>query len=302
MAKKKLVEPQRLDENNVLDVARRIGEYRSHNVAIDTQKIWVVDAGNKLGIDNSDAILNLPDGWLIDTWAYVGRMYSNGLVRREDNIKKLYKAIVDMVAKAHKLKEEQKSKPSPMKIVEDQVDQIYDSLESKFNDSDVDPIGLIQQLGVSNTHISKLVKKIENEDVRKQLEEYLENNKPKRKPRKRKVKDKSEICKDFKSLDKLGDIEGYTGEDVLGSNCAVVYHTQKKTITFYYGKKLGISRSMIVDFDEDQSGEYKLKNEEHLNIKGKVKIDGVFNTEYSKEEKSKPTGRVSNKMIIIGKY
>lgn len=302
MAKKKLVEPERLDENNALDVARRIGEYRRQEISSTILKQWIIDAGNKLNVYESEIIIDLPDSWLIDTWAYVGRMYTKGLVHKDSNVQKLRKAILDMVNKTKEIKEEQKNKPSPMKIVQDQVDEIYESLEPRLDDPNLDIVSVVQQLGISDTHITKLAKKIEKKEVKEQLEKYLEKNKPKSKSRKKKTKTPEEICKLFKCLEEYDGVKGYKAEDVLGGKCAVVYHTQKKTITFYFGDKLGIHRSIITDFNEEQSGEYKLENKEHLNIKGKVKIDGVYNTEYKDKKKKVPTGRVTNKMIIIGKY
>lgn len=297
---KKLVEPTSLDELNVIEMARVIGNYREQNISYDKLKNWVIAAGNKMNISESELISDLPDNWFIDTWGYVARLYLLGLLNLPSNLSKLNIAIVDMVSKTKSLKSQTTTKISPMNIVKDQVEDFYDTIKSNLDNPNLNIINAVMAMDFSNVHIKQLINLLPDCKSKEELELHLEKNITKRN-RKKKTKSKEDQCKLFKYMKTFDGIEGYEPENIVGSNCVVVYHTQKKTITFYIGKKLGVNRSMIIGFDEEQSGEYKLKNKEDLVCKGKVRINGVLQS-YEKEVKSIPTGRVSDKMIIIGVY
>lgn len=302
MAKKKIKEPTTLDESNKLEVGHVIGFYRSQQISYDVLKTWAVEAGKKLNILNCELIKDLPDGWFIDTWGYVGRLYNNGLINSTSNINLLREALIKLVDKSVQLKNETKNKVSPMEIVKSQVDDFLESIESELSD-DFDIVGAIQKTTLTNTHIRQVANKINNQTLKGKLDDYLEENKKTRK-KKSKVKSKEDICKLFKCLDEYEGIKGYKPEDIINSECVVVYHTKKNTITFYYGNpNLSVNRSSIINFDEDKSFEYKLADKDHLKIGGKIRVNNVFKQNYENEKKGKKaTGRVNDSMILIGKY
>ncbi len=301
MAKKKLVEPENLNESNVLEFAKVIGEYRSQNIDTQLQKQWIVEAANKLQFKESEVILDIPDNWYIDTWGYVSRLYNIGLLKDLSNINKLNLAIQNMIDKVKMIEKETKPKQSPMELVKEQVAEFYNTIFPVLNNPDFDIVNATMTMQLSNTHIRQLINIMDDCIHKDKLVDYLDNAKDKdKKTRKKKTVSKEDKCKLFTCLDKYDGIDGYKGEDVIGASCVAVYHTQKKTITFYHGKKLNVHRSMIIDFDKDLSGEYKLKDKDHLNIKGKVRMMGIYNSFYQTEVKNEPTGRVSDKMIIIG--
>lgn len=304
MAKNEIFDAQRLNEANPMEVARAIGEYRRQNISFTILKKWIAECGEKMNIDESKEVLDVPDGWLIDTWGYVARMYNLGLIQSPTNLERLNKAITDLIVKSKEVKAEQKSKPSPMEIVKQQVQDFCDTIKPIMDREQFDIVVAVQNAGLSNTHIRQVINKLDDSKHKEQLEEYVnkESSKPKRKPKKTKVKSKEEICKLFKCMDEFEGIKGYKPEDIIGAKCIVVYHTQKNTITFYFGEKLGVHRSMITGFDENESGEYKLKDGVHLNMKGKIQVNTIYTQNYKGEEHSLPTGRVSNKMILVGKY
>lgn len=298
----KIVEPTELDEYNILNVIHWISSYRSQNINTTILKQWASEAAEKLDIPDANVITKIDDAWFIDTWGYVGRMFNLGLINKESNLELLITNLKNMVSKTIELKNEDKKRVAPMEIVQDEVESIFEQIEHLQFDPNFDIVKIIQDAGISNLHVKKLQNLLEDEKVVNDIEQYLAASKVKRKPRKLKVKSNDEIAKLFNCMDSFDGIEGHSGADIIGKKCAIVYHTQKKTLTFYIGESLSVARSMIIDFDVEKSGEYKLQQQSHINLKGKAKINGVYNEFYLNAEKATPTGRVTNKMIVVGLF
>lgn len=297
-------EPTSLDPDNLnSSIVNVLSWYRENNINSTQLKEWMKEAADKMDMEDSESILKLSDNWITETWGYVARMYNNDVNLLNTHVYKLSEKLRFYIRKGQ---EEKVVKPSPVDRVKEITEDIVNSLDL---DSPVfDIVDYVNRNVFTIGYVRQMIKKIDKEkypDHIASLEGWLESNKKKRKPRKKKIKSDEDICKLFKYCTEHEGIKSILPTEILGKECVVVYHTQKKNITFYFGKKLTVSRSMIMGFDRKKSKQFEAKKEtlKELNRSGKITIDKVYKEVYADvKEFVVPTGRVTDKMVLVGGY
>lgn len=287
-------------------IVEALSWYRQQNIETETLKKWLVEAGTKLDISNPEKINNLSESCLVDTWGYVARMFLNDCNLREIHICNLINKIKYYIEKSET--EENKPRITPAQKVKEAATELVESLSDYLDNDNFDIKEYITKNVFGVSYVRQILKNLDKEKHTnhiKSIEEWLEDNKPKRKQRKKKIKSEEDICKLFKCCMEHEGLIGVQPTEILGKECVIIYHTQKKHITFYFGKKLNIHRSMIIGFDKKKSKQFEAKKQtlKELNNVGKITIDKIYNECYSGiKEFEVPTGRVTDKMVILGKY
>ncbi|MDX9695405.1 MAG: hypothetical protein RBT49_06405 [Bacteroidales bacterium] len=290
-----------------VSIVEALSWYRDQNIKSEILKSWLVEAGKKLDVSESYKISDLSDSWLVDTWAYVAKLYLNDCNLKEADIYNLVNKIKYYVRKV----EQEKDKPkaiAPVEKVKEAATEIVESLSDYLDNESFNIKDYIVKNVFGVSYVRQILKNLDKDKHQKHIndiEQWLEENKPKRKQRKKKIKSEEDICKLFKCCMEHEGLKGVNPIEILGKECVIVYHTQKKHITFYFGKKLSVHRSMIIGFDEKKSKQFDVKKQtlKELNNVGKITIDKIYNECYSNTKEFEiPTGRVTDKMIILGKY
>jgi len=302
-------EPTNIDPDKInTSLIEILSWYRNQNYTVDIQKQWLVDAANRLEIDNADMIYKVPETYVIDTNAYVARMLCNDVNLLEHIINNLVTKIKYYIQKGKESTESKEPRIAPIEKVKETAAIMAETIIEYMEEDSFDIVDYVVRNCLGISYVKQLIKHLDSEKHKKgieQLNNWIDSNKKERKPRKKKVKSDEDICKLFKCCVESEGLKSVNPVEILGSSCVVVYHTQKKNITFYFGKKLGIHRSMITDFDKKKSKQFEVKKEtlKDLNKSGKITIDKIYNESYSNvKEFENPTGRVTDKMIILGKY
>ena len=267
-----------------------------------------MEAALKLELDDADAILKTPEGCIIDSNAYVSRMFCNDVNLMNHNINFLIEKLRFYVAKGKSAISEVKERIAPIQKVKELVEEISDSIIYNIdNNENFDIVDYITKNCLGVTYVKQLIKNLDEEkhsDIIISLNEWVESNKKERKPRKKKVKTNEEICKLFVCCEENDGLKSINPVKILGSSCVVCYHIDKKKLQLYVGKKLGVHRSMIVNFDPKKSFEYDLIDKKHLtelSLGGKLNVNKVIN-EYIGKDKGEVTGRVTKKILVVTNY
>lgn len=304
-----LQEPTTIDPNSInTSIMRILDWYREQNFSVDIQKNWLMEAALKLELSDAEAILRTPETYVIDSNAYVARMFCNDVNLMSHNIIFLTDKLNFYIAKGKSVISEVKERIAPIQKVKEAVEEISDSIIYNLdNNENFDIIEYITKNCLGVNYVKQLIKTLDEEkhkDTIVSLNEWVESNKKERKPRKKKVKSDEDICKLFIACEEDSGLKSINPVKILGSSCVVCYHVDKKKLQVYVGKKLGVHRSMIVNFDPKKSFECDLIDKKHLtelSLGGKLNVNKVIN-EYLEKDKGEVTGRVTKKILVITNY
>lgn len=294
-------------DNGNSNVSSILSWYRDHNISIDTQKQWIMDAANKLFLNDRELLSRTPDCWIIDSVAYVARMFCNEVNLTERNLEYLTAKIKELIEVGRVSQERLDNRVAPIDRVKENAQTHIDILNERIDsDPDFKVIDYINSCNLSITYVRQIFKSLlESADKqREDIEKWIEENKTDRKPRKKKIKSAEDICKLFVCCQEWNGFKSIHPEKIIGSNCVVTYHTQKKLISFHIGDNLNIHRSMIIGLDENKSKSYPCPDINYLTPYvngGKITINKA-KKEFDKVEGFEVTGRITDKMIILGRY
>lgn len=304
-----LQEPTTIDPNSINTSTMRILKwYREQNFSVDIQKNWLMEAALKLELSDAEAILRTPETCVIDSNAYVARMFCNDVNLMNHNILLLTERLKLYIAKGKSVISEVKERIAPIQKVKEAVEEISDIIIYNLdNNEKFDIIEYITKNCLGVNYVKQLIKTLDEEkhkDTIVSLNEWVKCNKKERKPRKKKVKSDEDICKLFIGCEEDSGLKSINPVKILGSSCVVCYHVGKKKLQVYVGEKLGVHRSMIINFDPKKSFECDLIDKKHLtelSLGGKLNINKVIN-EYLEKDKGEVTGRVTKKILVITNY
>jgi len=289
------------------NVSTILSWYRDHNINIDTQKQWIVDAAHKLSLNDRELLARTPDCWIIDSVAYVARMFCNEVNLTERNLEYLTFKIKELIEVGRTSQERLDNRIAPIDKVRENAQTHIDILNERIDcDPDFKVIDYINSCNLSIAYVRQIQKSLLDsaEKQRDDIEKWIEENKTERKPRKKKIKSVEDVCKLFVCCQEWNGFKSIPPEKIIGSNCVVTYHTQKKLISFHVGDNLNVHRSMIIGLDNNKSKSYPCNDINYLTPYingGKITINKA-KKDFDKVEALEVTGRITDKMIILGKY
>lgn len=302
-------EPMVIDAENYNPSVREILTwYRDHNITMDNQRLWIEEAANKLGLKERELIKRCPDSWIKDTVAFVSRMYTNELNLLEKNIEFLIHEIKVLIEKGRVSQERLENRVAPIERIKENVQShievILERITSDFNFNIID---YVNSTSLSIAYVRQIVKSLQEDEGQNyeyinKLNEWIEENKTERKPRKKKEKSVEDILKLFNYCQEWESFKSFNPEKIIGSNGVVVYHTQKKKLQFYLGENLNVHRSMIIGFDETKSKEFHCTDKNVLTScvrGGKLNITKIMK---DLKDGEGVTGRITDKIILLGRY
>jgi hypothetical protein len=289
------------------NVSSILSWYRDHNITIDTQKQWIIDAANKLSLNDRELLNRTPDCWIIDSVAYVARMFCNEVNLTERNLDYLTAKIKELIEIGRVSQERLDNRVAPIEKVKEQAQTHIDIINERIDcDPDYSVVDYITTCNLSIGYVRQIFKSLlESASKQKEdVEKWIEENKTDRKPRKKKVKSAEDICKLFVCCPEWKGFKSIKPEKIIGSDCVITYHTQKKLLGIYKGDNLTVNRSMIVNFDSGKSKTIPCDDINKLTLfigTGKLSINKALK-EFDKVETSEVTGRITDKVLILGRY
>lgn len=294
-------------ENDTSNVSKILGWYRDHNITTDIQKQWIIDAANKLQLKDREVLVKVPDCWIVDTTAFVSRMFCNELNLTERNLDYLTAKIKELIEIGRVSQERLDNRVPAIERLKENAQTHIEILNERIDcDPDYNVIDYIISCNLSIGYVRQIAKSLlETATKQKEdIEKWIEDNKSERKPRTKKVKTPEDICKKFICLQEWENIKTIKPEKVIDSECVVYYHTGKKRIGFLVGEKLNVHLSMIVGFDQTKSKEFHCSDKNLLlsgKFNGKMSVNKI-RKELEKKEAFEVTGRIGEKTIILGRY